>query len=526
MALFGTFFLVALRLSLAQAKLRHEVPHQPLALLLDEEDTGGAMALSLMQQGQRVGTTSTDWSLSTDRRENMSCSPLRNRGTHFTVEIEVGTPGQKFDVVADTGSDNVIVASCLCSDAGRCRAEDKCYRGTNRSSTFRMPSSFNGETPAIVLTFGSGQVEAVMATDLVRVGKVSTPMHDSVLLMVDQALSISGPFEGILGLGLPRSEEQDRELVPPAPPAHGRHQPHMLQGVRPKGFLESAGIGRFSMCFNDNADGVLRLGTPAEPGALGSIGTFHWGLDFRGISVGEETQPVAFCNSKEPGQDTPCGAIPDSGTTVIMADPDHLRSLFSQLCDSWPRCQEQARGSEYSKFELFQVLLLQCEDWMHNSTGLSELPPIHFHLAGAGGNTQTLKLDGNSYVFVTREDEVHYVTKHLFGIFPVRVAVATGRKRNVCLPAFASHSYNTQKNGPVWILGTPLFYEFQVGYDLESKPPSITFADQSCGSCASPALLASSARLAKDGGERAARRRPREVHGPIRTPSFDHGLPL
>jgi len=503
---------------------------------LSEEVEVTAGALSLLQAGGgRRGSPLplAHWGGAS------TCTPLKNHGTHFTVEIEVGTPGQKFDVVADTGSDNLIVASCVCAETGHCRSEDKCYRGTNRSSSFLMPTTRNGRTPAMVLTFGSGQIEAVLATDKVKVGQVSTMMKNALLLMVDQALTIQGPFEGILGLGLPRTEAQEKaqekaqeralsKLQPSPLSRAGQHQ-QMFHGRHPKGFLEHTGIRRFSMCFNDQSDGVLRLGTSEERGALGSIGQFHWGLDFRGISVGAETEPVAFCSpsAKQAGQDTPCGAIPDSGTTVIMADPQHLRLLFEQLCDRWPRCREKVATSDYRKFELFQVMLLQCQDWMENGTGLNELPPIHFHLAGHGGEQKTLKMDGSSYVFSTREDEVHYVVKHLFGVFPVQVAVPTGRQRNVCIPAFAAHQYTTQKNGPVWILGTPLFYEFQVGYDLQAKPPAITFADRPCGSCSGPATMLSLAESSRQrhNGTR-AHGLPREVHGPMRTPSFDLELPL
>merc|ERR1719215_1074585 len=76
-----------------------------------------------------------------------------------------------------------------------------------------------------------------------------------------------------------------------------------------KGFLQEAGVPRFSMCFNYNEDGVLRLGGPEPKLTLGSVGKSHWGLDFRG-----------FCSeaSKKPGQETACGVIPDSGSTLMM----------------------------------------------------------------------------------------------------------------------------------------------------------------------------------------------------------------
>merc|ERR1719201_575593 len=82
-----------------------------------------------------------------------------------------------------------------------------------------------------------------------------------------------------------------------------------------KGFAEEVGIKRFSMCFNDGASGALRLGTPKQKLAHASVGKVHWGLDFRGISVGDKEAPVQFCQpgNMTKGQKSPCGAIPDSG---------------------------------------------------------------------------------------------------------------------------------------------------------------------------------------------------------------------
>merc|ERR1719421_819486 len=65
-----------------------------------------------------------------------TCAPLKNMGSHFTVSIQVGTPGQTFNVVADTGSDSVIVPSCICKESGSCAPKNRCFRGSNRSSTF------------------------------------------------------------------------------------------------------------------------------------------------------------------------------------------------------------------------------------------------------------------------------------------------------------------------------------------------------------------------------------------------------
>jgi len=207
-----------------------------------------------------------------------ACAALKNMGSHSTVRIQVGTPvkgtdAQVFDVVADTGSDSVIIPSCSCVANWRCSPDDKCFTGSNRSSTFKMFMK-NDSVQSVRITFGSGPIDAVLASDVVKVGKVKAFMKDSVLLMVDKQLDISGPFEGILGLGLPSNTLK---------------QDYGDGYAMPVAFLEATHTTRFSLCFNAPSpegvlnDGALRLDAPLPKGTttLGSIGQLHWGLDFR-----------------------------------------------------------------------------------------------------------------------------------------------------------------------------------------------------------------------------------------------------
>merc|ERR1719440_632229 len=131
-----------------------------------------------------------------------SCTHLTNHGTHFTVDIEVGTPGQKFSVVADTGSNYLIVPSCVCQRSKSCSKSDRCFTGTNKSSTFSIDKGDSGPQ-SVFITFGSGTIEAVVAKERVSVGHLSVDMQDGILLMVARQLNIAGRFEGILGLGVP-----------------------------------------------------------------------------------------------------------------------------------------------------------------------------------------------------------------------------------------------------------------------------------------------------------------------------------
>jgi len=460
-----------------------------------------------------------------------------------------------FDVVADTGSDSVIVPSCACvlKDGQLC--SERCFKmakdGTSAlSSTFslsgRQVDSVTMETkvPIVVLTFGSGRIAAEIATDLVQVGNVKAKMNDGVLLMVQRELRISGPFEGILGLGLPKrkSKPTDRFGSP-------FHLPDPSLRYEMHGFLESVGVSHFSMCFNDGKDGVLRLGGPKPAVSLGSVGRAHWGLEFKGITVGgadggHHSLRPTFCDptKKGPGQETACGAIPDSGTTVTMAPAAHLELMFNSICLLWKPCRiESELTPTKAKSAVLQSLLLECGSWMGNSSsGLNVLPELHFHLGGAEGNSQVVSLPGSAYVIEMMEDEVRYVRKHLAG-FTIEVPTLTGKTRKVCAPAFGEMDYNTERNGPVWILGTPFFYERQVGYNLQSDPPSISFSSSPCGECA--------AEKGRHGGDRkgtsflsqgvemmssseasmmprSPRTTPRHVKGPLRLPHIDITEPL
>jgi len=501
-------------------------------------------------QSRTVVAKSEDEAVSASAASAGTCSVLKNQGSHFTVSINVGTPAQKFDVVADTGSNAVIVSSCICQKGGLCSKKDKCFVGTNHSSSFAiLETKVNGHLlpPIVRMTFGSGIIEAAVATDKVSVGGLSAVMNQSLLLMIARRLRISGPFEGILGLGLPGSvlskgskklaaltenEEELEENIHPYKKGH-----HALRKKHPvkmpfrstQGFLSQAKIPRFSVCFNDGGNGVLRLSQPKAPAMLGAVGRSHWAVELGGVSVGKASNPTRFCGRKsmKHGQTTPCAAIPDSGTTLIMAPKAHIRSLFADLCSQWPRCKKQSiKKDDLTMAATFHRVLLGCGDWVNSTHGLDqELPPLHFHLAGADGTKRIIKLGGAGYVMETMREQFHYVKKQFMGVIPIKMPVPTGVKKKMCTPAFGVMSYDTKINGPVWILGLPIFYEYQVGYELASKPPGISFTKGSCGKCGANSLVEKVDPVSLVASSSSVRQ-PRLVSGPRRLPSIDVNEPL
>jgi hypothetical protein len=615
------------------------------------------------------------------------------------VELTVGTPPQIFNVIADTGSNNLIVPSCICQQGGACLQGEKCFTGTNRSSTFLLEVE-QGQPLSTMITFGSGSVEAVLANDVVSVGDLKQ-FTNGILLMTNHRLNVK-EFGGILGLGVPNSnkvmeaqaEEAEREQAKAAARGFGgggvpivingrssspdisadtikdiigalgplgadimkgltggadiipedgtaitipvlrgtraleieRSSPKVAWGVGgalgqrsdlpPKrgrhlsspGFLEQSKSAHFSMCFNDGKDGVLSISEDLPEGhtanALGSFGTAHWGVGLSGISIrgGDSSSSSSssamalvknVCTEKEAGQDSPCGAIPDSGTTIITAPKEHLNMLFDSICDSWDRCTKnftafteaakaahEVASEKYgfdpfgidanvSKAMILNYLLMDCESWM-GEHGLAELPQLNFHVTGAGGESQTLTLDGVSWILEQKVEQNAAPTVHQERVVRFIAALQDDSasdlpqeqnkasaanpfmsRSKVCLPAFdAMEMPPTKKNGPVWILGTPIFYNYKVGYGLKTSPPSISFTsvkDSPCTPCSasSAALLdrspvwkkAQPSSLLADAATANAtqytshaevhkadtrlQRRPLRIQGPWRLPSFN-----
>lgn len=477
--------------------------------------------------------------------QDESCAPLKNQGTYFSVEVCVGTPKQCFDVVADTGSDSVIVTDCICAETpgSRCTQGEKCFRGTNASSTFSIPPN----PKVIAMSFGSGTIEAAIATDVVSVANLKVKMDDGVLLMTSRAaLRIAGEFQGILGLGIPKDHDAMPYLLQgpldieaadphqpnpmqiicammpmlcghggrrpgeptdtvPAPPPHRQREGGGIVGeaYESKLFLQQAKVDRFSMCFRDgNQSGALRFDLPPFASPIQNIGMLHWGLDFRGLSVGPHDAPAPaetiFCGPETmgPGMASPCGIIPDSGTTLLMGPKEQVVALETSICSKWERCQNRSQGTPSSP--VFRKLLEECADWLTVDKGLLEIPSFFFHVQNGVGKIEAFEL--TAWAWVTEY-----------------TVLDAGSTKKVCTPSIGPMEYRTQKNGPIWIFGTPLFYEYDVGYDMATKQMSLqTGKCEPCSEAGGPVALT----------DNAMRRWPRAEHGEPRIPYYNVDLPL
>lgn len=527
-----------------------------------------------------------------------SCATLGNRDAYFDIEIEVGTPGQKFGVVADTGSNSLIVPSCVCQKMGYCTNKSRCYQGFNHSSTFLLRHDKAGKAKYVMITFGSGIVQGAIAQETVRIGQQVADMKEGIVLMTQKVLTFPGNFEGVLGLGIPATRPKKKKEAKES--AFDKLMNKLKKSMpwgrsllsltnvskalggsssSPAGFMQQSGVNRFSICFNQGTDGVLRFDPPSPPVVMPILALQHWSVALNGVSIGNSKRNVTICSpsQKEESLETPCAAVPDSGTTLILAPAKHIQLLGEELCDAWPRCQQnhsklvragaaakKAAAQVYgfnpftipvpSKLSVMESLLQDCSSWLDESSGgLAELPDIRFNIAGNGGTSNAeLKLPPRAYVFqrMLKEkvaslaeqvegteggtDNAHTFGARLsFGSSNVSNANSSVKEdstvlRKQCSLAFGVANYYTSTNGPAWILGTPLFYEFNVGFDLSSKPPAISFRQLNdtapCGACDRGGSLVTAS--TPTDGAAVSNQLPRWTSGPPRMPSFASDEPL
>lgn len=401
------------------------------------------------------------------------CAPMTNHGSFFTVPTQVGTPPQTFDIVADTGSNSLLVPDCRCVFAELCGQLKNCFH-TKASSSFLLKTTDSGAILLATLSYGSGDIVCTISSEDVMVGGVHAHMVEGVFLMENtQELAIGGQFQGILGLGVPSSGSES--------------------GLLKTLFMQEAGVSRYSLCFNNV--GTLRMNVPPLENAMGNIGTVHWGLDMRGMSVGDAKADVLFCDpsSKLPGMVSACGVIPDSGTTLTLGPPDQIKTLYGGICSAWPRCNALAQQNpKIPTGLLFHALVVNCTDWMSEENGgIDEIPPIDIHLAGAEGVTQKVPLTAWSYIVMTVKPVYKKIIKDIFG-HELTLLVPTGERDYSCSPMFGPIVMETVLNGPIWILGSSLFWDHTVSFDVGTVPNGIAIGSEPCTSCQASLLATSS----------------------------------
>jgi len=282
--------------------------------------------------------------------------PLENYlDAQYYGPIELGTPGQKFNVIFDTGSSNLWVPSATCPIWElACRTHSR-YDSTE-SSTYK-PNGTEFE-----IHYGSGSMSGFLSTDTCCVAGVCVDDQTFAEATHEPGLSfVAAKFDGILGMGFPQIA---------------------VLGVNPvfNNMIEQGAVEEpiFSFWLNrdPNADigGELILGG-SDPLFYEGNMTYipvqregYWEVAMDSIVLGED---VIGCNGG-------CTAIVDTGSSLLVG----------------PTVETEAINKIIGGIELipgtgqYQII---CEE-------IPNLPTIDFTLGGT-----VFPLEGKDYVLVIEQ---------------------------------------------------------------------------------------------------------------------------
>lgn len=128
--------------------------------------------------------------------QDLPVTPIHNYlDAQYYGEIAIGTPGQVFSVIFDTGSSNVWVPSILCTSLA-------CLNHPRYNS--RKSSTFAADGRNFEINYGSGGVKGFVSSDNVSTAEGELTAKK---FFFGEATTLSGisfiaaKFEGILGLG-------------------------------------------------------------------------------------------------------------------------------------------------------------------------------------------------------------------------------------------------------------------------------------------------------------------------------------
>mmetsp|Transcript_19372 Transcript_19372/g.26622 ORF Transcript_19372/g.26622 Transcript_19372/m.26622 type:complete len:381 (+) Transcript_19372:26-1168(+) len=224
--------------------------------------------------------------------------------SQYYGEISLGSPLQKFNVIFDTGSSDLWVASIKCDSS--CGRHSK-YDSTKSSSYIQNGTSFD-------IMYGSGPVSGFQSIDDLDFGGLVVKTQEFAEVVDASGLGGAyqlGKFDGILGMAFPLLSVNS---VPTA-----------FQNLVDQKLVDEA-MFAFYLGSSASDAGELVLGGTDSAHFTGEItwenlySATYWEIQIVGMSVGG----VSYVSA-------PTKAIVDSGTSILTGPSDVVQAIAKQL---------------------------------------------------------------------------------------------------------------------------------------------------------------------------------------------------
>mmetsp|Transcript_37658 Transcript_37658/g.59560 ORF Transcript_37658/g.59560 Transcript_37658/m.59560 type:complete len:425 (+) Transcript_37658:86-1360(+) len=166
--------------------------------------------------------TQTSVTIPLIRRKKIGLTQVKQKSGHkkgqaseYYGVVTVGSPAQKFSVVFDTGSGNLLLPSKECTDEA-CTSHkqfDSALSATAMQIAYAdqpsTPVAADGSRDVVTITFGTGEMSGVYVRDNICLGDGDLCCKADFVAATeesDEPFSLV-PFDGILGLSLPQMAE-------------------------------------------------------------------------------------------------------------------------------------------------------------------------------------------------------------------------------------------------------------------------------------------------------------------------------
>jgi hypothetical protein len=225
--------------------------------------------------------------------------------SQYFGEISLGTPPQKFEVIFDTGSSDLWVASSKCDSS--CGRHAK-YNSAKSSTYVANGTAFN-------IMYGSGPVSGFESVDTLQTGGITVSSQEFAEVTDASGLGAAyklGKFDGILGLAFPVLSVN--------------HVPTVFENMITQK-LVAQGLFSFYLGKEDGAKGELLMGGVDPNYFTGDItyvplkAATYWEINLDGFQFGSTN----FIPSG--GQN----AIVDSGTSILTGPSDVVKQIAESI---------------------------------------------------------------------------------------------------------------------------------------------------------------------------------------------------
>ena len=224
--------------------------------------------------------------------------PVTNiQDVEYFGDVYIGTPGQPFKVIFDTGSSNLWVPSATCSD---CTSPNSF--NTSASSTYQS------ENNPFSITYGSGEVSGSFDKDSVTLANLTAT--NVVFGLASQEQGFGATFDGLLGLGFPALSTNEVKTV--------------LQS-----FVEQNLIEKHSFAFYLTEES----GQAGSEITLGDVNPARYTGDFHYVNLQQENYWTIAIDSISLGSTTFNGTtgIVDTGTSLIVGPASVLDPILEEF---------------------------------------------------------------------------------------------------------------------------------------------------------------------------------------------------